>query len=168
MLISDETRRENDPGPNPSNDSRQFNDVGRFDFQMPVSIEINEFMGRAQNFRSIGGFHRSLFRRAIRPRFPSRTNYKMGSVSTARLQSDHSTASKFNIIGMRAKCQDRAAMVLRFRHRLHQSDQSGRDKQTVSPAPPPASGRPALPPRRYNACSESRTASSGGANPASV
>ena len=80
------------------------------DFQMRIAVEFDEFNRRAQQR---GGFFRlghPLRRRAVGSGFAARTNDKVRRATGAGFFGDDTAAPEFDVVGMRAKGQQRARL----------------------------------------------------------
>ena len=107
MLVFDQTRREHDAGTNPPDDSRQFDGVSGANFQMRVAIQFDKFNRCAEKRGGFFRLGRPLFRRAVRSGFAARADDKMRLAPGACFAGDDAAAAEFDVVGMRAKGQQR-------------------------------------------------------------
>src|SRR4051794_37286692 len=86
---------------------REFDGVGHAHFQVGVAVEFNKFQARSQEFSGTLRFGAPLPRCAMGGRFPSGTDDQMGWVAGTSLSRNHTTTTEFDVVGMRAKSQQR-------------------------------------------------------------
>ncbi len=119
MLILDEARGENDARPHPAQNAGQRDGMGRPDFEVGVSIELDELDRRAEERRGSPRFSDALLGLAVRRRFAARAHDEMRRTPGKRLLHDHPAATELDVIRMCAEGQHRQSVRGVARCRLH-------------------------------------------------
>ena len=73
-----------------------------------IAVEFDEFDRRAQERRRLFGLGGSLRRRAVGRRFAARTDDEVSLPAGPRFLRDDAAAAEFDVVGVRAKGQQRA------------------------------------------------------------
>ena len=98
--------------------------VGGADLQVRVAVEFDEFDRRTQ--QRGGSFRASpnaLRGRAVSAGFAARADDEVRRAAGAGFARDHAAAAEFDVVGMRAKGQQRRGFRQGFRCRLHRNGQ---------------------------------------------
>ena len=110
-------------GPRAADQAGKLDGVGGAHFQMRVAVQLDEFKGSAEEGGGFFRLGRPLRGRAARAGFAARAEDKMGGPAGAGLAGDDAAAGKFDVVGMRAKGEERRGFRRGFRCRLHRSGQ---------------------------------------------
>src|SRR5205814_9416116 len=100
MLVLDDAWGENDARPHPAQNPGQRDGMGRPDFQVGVSVELDELDRRAEERRGSPRFCDALLRLAMRRRFAARAHNQMRRSPGKRFLHDHTAASELDFVSM--------------------------------------------------------------------
>jgi hypothetical protein len=112
VLVFHQTWRQQDLRLHAPQYGGQSNRMRGAQLQVGISVELNYFNRRAEYFGSSLCFAYSFLRRAVSRRFSTRTDNEVCRMPGASCLRDNAPASEFNIIGMRAKRQERRSISI--------------------------------------------------------
>jgi len=115
VLVFNDTGSKDNSRPHSPHDSSKLDRVDRFDFQVSIAIELYPFQRSPKQSGGPLRFGNSLFRRSMRAGFALRTNDKMCRASQMNLLGHDSSAREFDVVGVRAKGEQRQQVSLQFR-----------------------------------------------------
>ena len=107
MLVFNQTWREHDTRTNTTNHFRQPDGVRGANFQMRVAVQFEKFDRGAEQRGGFFRFGSPLFWSSVRAGFAARTHDKMGLAAGQGFPRDDPAAAEFDVVGMRAKRQQR-------------------------------------------------------------
>jgi len=105
VLILNQTWRKHDAWSHTAQNASQFDGVSGADFEVSITIEFNEFNRCTEKRCGFFCLGHSLLGRAVSSGFAARTNDKIRRASGASLPRNHTAATEFDVIGMRAEGQ---------------------------------------------------------------
>src|SRR6476660_7694943 len=107
MLVLDDAWDKNYARPDPAQNPGQRDGMGRPDFEVGVSVELDELDSRAEKRCGFPRFYDALLRLAMRRRFAARAHDQMRRPPGKRFLHDHPAATELDVIRMCAEGQHR-------------------------------------------------------------
>ena len=100
-----------------------MNGVSNADLKADVAVEFDKLHRRAEQCRRFFRLGDPLRGRAMAGRFAARADNKVRRAAGADLPRDNAAAPELDVVGMRAKGQQRRGFTKGFRCRLHRNGQ---------------------------------------------